>query len=82
MNIKSSTFIKTYWFSMLLIASIGIGSMLGIILKKEAVFLKPFGDVFLNLLFTAIVPLGGCPRIANSTQKTISINRPENEHIS
>ena len=57
MNIRSSTFIKTYGFSMLLIASIGIGSMLGIILKKEAVFLKPFGDVFLNLLFTAIVPL-------------------------
>jgi len=38
MNIKSSTFIKTYWFSMLLIASIGIGSMLGIILKKGSRF--------------------------------------------
>jgi Na+/H+-dicarboxylate symporter len=57
MNIKESTFFKSYGFSLLLIISIGIGSILGIVLKKEAVFLKPFGDVFLNLIFTAIVPL-------------------------
>ena len=30
---------------------------MGIVLKKDAAFCKPFGDVFLNLLFTAIVPL-------------------------
>ena len=57
MNIKSSTFFRSYGFSILLIVSIGIGSLLGIVLKKDAVVLKPFGDVFLNLLFTAIVPL-------------------------
>ena len=57
MNIKSSTFFRSYGFSILLIVSIGIGSLLGIVLKKEAVHFKPFGDVFLNLLFTAIVPL-------------------------
>ncbi|HYA14391.1 MAG TPA: dicarboxylate/amino acid:cation symporter, partial [Syntrophales bacterium] len=57
MNIKSSTFFKAYGFSILLIVSIGIGAVLGIVLKKEAVIFKPFGDVFLNLLFTAIVPL-------------------------
>ncbi|HVO65878.1 MAG TPA: dicarboxylate/amino acid:cation symporter [Syntrophales bacterium] len=57
MNIKSSTFFRAYGFSILLIVSIGIGAVLGIVLKKEAVIFKPFGDVFLNLLFTAIVPL-------------------------
>ncbi|MBI4633406.1 MAG: dicarboxylate/amino acid:cation symporter [Deltaproteobacteria bacterium] len=57
MNIRSSKFIRSYGFSILLIVSIGIGSLLGIVLKKEAVLFKPFGDVFLNLLFTAIIPL-------------------------
>jgi Na+/H+-dicarboxylate symporter len=57
MPIVSSHFFKSYGFSLLLIVSIGIGSVVGIVLKKEAVLLKPFGDLFLNLLFTAIVPL-------------------------
>jgi len=57
MPIVSSNFFKSYGFSLLLIASIGIGSVVGIVLKQEAVLLKPFGDLFLNLLFTAIVPL-------------------------
>lgn len=30
---------------------------MGLIFKKEAVIFKPFGDIFLNLLFTVIVPL-------------------------
>jgi Na+/H+-dicarboxylate symporter len=57
MNIKSSVFYRSYGFSILLIVSICVGSILGIVVKKEAVVFKPFGDVFLNLLFTAIVPL-------------------------
>jgi Na+/H+-dicarboxylate symporter len=57
MKIRSFNFIKSYGFSILLIFSVFIGSVLGIILKKDAAFCKPFGDVFLNLLFTAIVPL-------------------------
>jgi Na+/H+-dicarboxylate symporter len=57
MPIVSSNFFKSYGFSLLLIASIGIGSVVGVVLKKEAILLKPFGDLFLNLLFTAIVPL-------------------------
>jgi Na+/H+-dicarboxylate symporter len=57
LNSKSSNFLHSYGFSLLLIVAICIGSLLGIILKKETMFFKPFGDVFLNLLFTAIVPL-------------------------
>ena len=57
MNIKLSPFFKAYGFSIILIISIILGSLLGIIYKKDAIVFKPFGDVFLNLLFTAIVPL-------------------------
>ncbi len=52
-----STFLKNYAFSILLIVSILIGSLLGILFKERAEVFKPFGDVFLNLLFTAVVPL-------------------------
>jgi Na+/H+-dicarboxylate symporter len=54
---KSSTFFKSYGFTLLLILSILIGSGLGILLKKDAALLKPLGDIFLNLLFTTLVPL-------------------------
>ena len=57
MKIKLPTFIHSYGFSIILIISIIIGSFLGIIYKKEAIVFKPFGDIFLNLLFTAIIPL-------------------------
>ncbi|MFH1020779.1 MAG: dicarboxylate/amino acid:cation symporter [Pseudomonadota bacterium] len=50
-------FLKSYGFSLLLIASMILGALLGIILKKDAAMFKPLGDVFLNLLFTVIVPL-------------------------
>ncbi len=57
MNIKHSPFLKAYGFSIILIISIILGSLLGILYKKDAIVFKPFGDIFLNLLFTAIVPL-------------------------
>ena len=57
MKIKLPPFLRSYGFSIILVASIIIGSVLGIIYKSDAVVFKPFGDVFLNLLFTAIVPL-------------------------
>ncbi len=42
---------------MILILSIIIGAVLGMVYKKDAAMFKPLGDVFLNLLFTVIVPL-------------------------
>ena len=51
------SFFKSYRFSIILIVTIIIGSFLGLGLKTKAVILKPFGDVFLNLLFTVVVPL-------------------------
>ena len=53
----TNKFFKNYSFSILLLVSISIGAGLGLILKQNAIVLKPLGDVFLNLLFTAVVPL-------------------------
>ena len=57
MKLKLPTFLSSYGFSINLIISLFIGTLLGIIFKQDAAVLKPFGDIFLNLLFTAIIPL-------------------------
>ncbi|HQP09980.1 MAG TPA: dicarboxylate/amino acid:cation symporter [Candidatus Omnitrophota bacterium] len=49
--------LHNYRFSVLLILALLAGSALGLALKERAVFFKPFGDIFLNLLFTVVVPL-------------------------
>lgn len=50
-------FLKNYKSSLILILSVIIGSVIGIIWGKEAMVLKPFGAIFLNLMFTIVVPL-------------------------
>jgi Na+/H+-dicarboxylate symporter len=57
MKIHVPPFLKSYGFSILLIASLILGALLGLVFKKDAAMFKPLGDVFLNLLFTVIVPL-------------------------
>src|SRR4030065_1052720 len=57
MKIKFPAFLSSYGFSIILILSLFVGALLGIILKKDAASLKPLGDIFLNLLFTTIIPL-------------------------
>jgi Na+/H+-dicarboxylate symporter len=54
---KSNNFLKNYGFSLILFVSIIFGSFLGMIFKQDAAMFKPLGDIFLNLLFTAVVPL-------------------------
>jgi len=56
LNIRLN-FLKHYAFSFLLIISILIGSCLGLVCRENALKFKPLGDIFLNLLFTAVVPL-------------------------
>ncbi len=55
--VSKSSFLKSYSSSIILIIAILIGSVLGFVMKDKAVILKPLGDVFLNLLFTVVVPL-------------------------
>lgn len=49
--------LKNYGFSLIMLISIILGSVIGIIFKEKAVILKPLGDIFLNLMFTIVVPL-------------------------
>lgn len=52
-----SKFFKNYGFSLLILLAIALGSVAGIIFKEQASVLKPLGDIFLNLMFTVVVPL-------------------------
>ena len=49
--------LRTYGFSILLIFSIAAGLLLGTVSPDTARLIRPFGDLFLNLLFMIIVPL-------------------------
>src|ERR1700709_1228586 len=52
-----STFLKNYKGILLLIGGIIAGSIVGVIFGDRTAIIKPIGDIFLNLLFTAVVPL-------------------------
>lgn len=46
-----------YKTTVILLAAIIVGAIVGIIFKEKAAILTPFGDLFLNLLLVIIVPL-------------------------
>ncbi|NCD72065.1 dicarboxylate/amino acid:cation symporter [Mucilaginibacter agri] len=52
-----SNWVKNYSGMFWLIAGIVTGSVAGVIFGKQAEILKPVGDIFLNLLFVAVIPL-------------------------
>lgn len=54
---KKSFNLKNYLFPIMLLGGIIIGSILGILLGEKATILAPVGDIFLNLLFTIVVPM-------------------------
>ncbi|MFV8369122.1 dicarboxylate/amino acid:cation symporter [Flavobacterium sp. LB2R40] len=56
-NIQSGSFWKNYQSILLLLGGILAGSILGLVFGKGVEVIKPLGDIFLNLLFTAIIPL-------------------------
>lgn len=49
--------IKAYYFPLFLTIFIIAGCITGYIMGPRAAVLKPLGDIFLNLLFTVVVPL-------------------------
>lgn len=51
-----SRFIKSYGMPIILLISIVIGTILGLVVDNTSIF-KPFGDIFLNLMYTIVVPL-------------------------
>lgn len=52
-----STFLAKFGSSLILLAGLLVGCVLGLVFKEKVLVLKPIGDIFLNLLFTAVVPL-------------------------
>ncbi|WP_077600955.1 dicarboxylate/amino acid:cation symporter [Oceanobacillus sojae] len=49
--------LKAYRFPLILLASIIIGAIIGLFFGEDAAVLKPFGDLFINLLFMIVIPL-------------------------
>ena len=49
--------LKNYKSTIILLASIIIGGIVGLIFGEKATILSPFGDIFINLMFVVIVPL-------------------------
>ncbi len=56
-NSSKSSVWQSYRFPIILIISIVIGSVVGLVMGEKSAMLKPFGDIFLNLMFTVVVPL-------------------------
>jgi Na+/H+-dicarboxylate symporter len=52
-----NNFFKNYKGIIFLLIGIIIGSIVGLIFGKKVEILKPIGDIFLNFLFTAVIPL-------------------------
>ncbi len=57
LTINMKKFIKNYKSTIILLASIIIGAIIGLIFGEKTKVLSPFGDLFINLLLTIIVPL-------------------------
>ena len=49
--------LKNYKSTIILLASIILGGIIGLIFGEKATVLSPFGDIFINLMFVVIVPL-------------------------
>jgi Na+/H+-dicarboxylate symporter len=55
-NVQSRK-LQSYFFPLILISSIGLGGLIGHLFPLSKIWLKPFGDIFINLIFTTMVPL-------------------------
>ncbi|MXO03657.1 dicarboxylate/amino acid:cation symporter [Flavobacterium sp. HBTb2-11-1] len=57
MEVKKINFLQSYSSILWLLGGIIIGSIFGLVFGEDVLIIKPLGDIFLNLLFTAIIPL-------------------------
>ena len=57
MNSRSKQVWEAYRFPIILLMGIVIGSIIGLVMGEKATVLKPLGDVFINLMFTVVVPI-------------------------
>ncbi|UPZ17239.1 dicarboxylate/amino acid:cation symporter [Flavobacterium humidisoli] len=57
MEVNKINFLQSYSSILWLLGGIIIGSVFGLVFGEDVLIIKPLGDIFLNLLFTAIIPL-------------------------
>lgn len=50
-------FWQNYKSSIILLLSIILGGIIGLVMKEKAVIFKPIGNLFLNLIFTLLIPI-------------------------
>lgn len=51
------SFLKNYKQTIILLASIIIGAIVGLVFKEKTAVLSPLGDIFINMMFVIIIPL-------------------------
>jgi len=54
---ESNSLWKAYRFPIILLCAIAIGCVIGAVMGKDALVLKPLGDIFINAMFMVVVPL-------------------------
>lgn len=48
---------ESYRFPLMLLAGILVGAVIGVVFGEKATVLAPLGDIFINLMFTIVVPM-------------------------
>lgn len=56
-NTEKKSFWQYYKFPIILLSSIILGSIIGLVMGEKAAIFQPLGDIFLNAMFTIVVPL-------------------------
>ncbi|MGO1755261.1 MAG: cation:dicarboxylate symporter family transporter, partial [Brevibacterium aurantiacum] len=49
--------LRNYRFPLLILTGVVIGAIIGLIFGEKATVIKPFGTLFINMMFTLVVPL-------------------------
>src|SRR5665648_133945 len=57
LNDKKISLWLAYRFPIILLLAIAFGSIVGLVMGEKATVFKPLGDIFLNMMFTIVVPL-------------------------
>ena len=54
---KAVRILRNYRFPLFILAGVVIGAVIGLIFGERATVIKPFGTLFINMMFTLVVPL-------------------------
>jgi Na+/H+-dicarboxylate symporter len=54
---RARSLLRSYRFPLAILTGVVIGAIIGLVLGERASVLKPFGTLFINMMFTLVVPL-------------------------